>query len=84
MNLRGASGVRSGVAKMTVAFVLAAVPAVGLSIPVHAAPSDLEPAAPPSSTSPQPQPPPPPGRQSSPDYGWNYGADGGGGGGGGG
>ena len=83
MSLRGSSGVRGRMAKMAVAFLLAAVPAVGLSIPVHAVPSDPQPAAPPSSTTPQPPPPPPPGRQASPDYEWNYGAEGGGGGGGG-
>ena len=85
MSSPGSSGVRSIVIKMTVATVLAAVPAVGLSIPVHAAPTGLHPAAPPPTTnSPEPPPPPPPGRQSAPNYDWNYGADGGGGGGGGG
>jgi hypothetical protein len=84
MSLRGSSGVRRGMAKMTVAFVLAAVPAVGLSIPVYAAPSEPQPAAPPSSNTPQPPAPPPPAHQQAPAYDWNYGADGGGGGGGGG
>jgi len=84
MSTQGSSGVRSIVTKMTVAAVLAAVPAVGLSIPVHATPIGSHPAAPPSTNSPQPPPPPPPGWQSAPNYDWNYGADGGGGGGGGG
>jgi hypothetical protein len=84
MSTPGSSGVRSIVIKMTVAAVLAVVPAVGLSIPVHATSTGSYPAAPPSTNSPEPPPPPPPGRQSAPNSDWNYGADGGGGGGGGG
>ena len=85
MSSQRSSGVRGIITKMTVATVLAAVPVVGLSIPVYATPIGSHPAAPPPSTnSPQPPPPPPPGRQSAPNYDWNYGADGGGGGGGGG
>jgi hypothetical protein len=86
MSSQGSSCVRSIVTKMTVATVLAAAPAVGLSIPVHATPTGSHPAAPPPSTnSPQPPPPPPPGRQTAPDYDWwNYGGGDGGGGGGGG
>jgi len=84
MSSQRSSGVRSILTKMTVATVLAAVPAVGLSIPVHATPTGSHPAAPPSTNSPQPPPPPPPGPQSAPNSDWNYGADSGGGGGGGG
>ena len=96
MALATSFGVRSGITKIAVAGVLIAIPAAGVSVPVHATPGfggtsnplglygvhpPQSPATPSTNAPPPPPPPPPPAQPPAYDS-WAYGQAGGGGGGG--